>query len=42
VPRRRKQDIVASLRGIGAVIATLLGFIAILILIVFVERLAFG
>jgi hypothetical protein len=42
VPRRRKQDIIVSLRGIAAVIATLLAFIAALVGIVFVERLLFG
>jgi hypothetical protein len=42
VARKRKQDMVASLRGIAAIIATILAFIAILILLVLIERLVLG
>jgi hypothetical protein len=42
VPRRRKQDIALSLRGIAAVIATLLAFIIFLMLLVILERLVLG
>jgi hypothetical protein len=42
VARRRKQDIVVSLKGIAAVIATLLAFIVILMIFVALERLVLG
>jgi hypothetical protein len=42
VPRRRKQDIVASLRGMAILVVTLLAFIVFLILFVMFERLVLG
>ncbi|MDR2586796.1 MAG: hypothetical protein LBC23_00860 [Coriobacteriales bacterium] len=42
VPRRRKQDIVASLGGIASVIAMLVVFIAILMVLIILERLVLG
>jgi hypothetical protein len=42
MPRRHKQDVIASLRGIFTVIAMMLVFIAFLALVVIVERLALG
>ncbi|MDR0349928.1 MAG: hypothetical protein LBH64_00040 [Coriobacteriales bacterium] len=40
--RRRKQDVILSLRGIAAVIATILAFILILMILVIIERLVLG
>jgi hypothetical protein len=40
--RRRKQDIAVSLKGIAAVIATLLAFIIALMVLVALERLVLG
>jgi hypothetical protein len=42
VARRRKQDILVSLRGIAATVATLLAFILFLMIFVGLERLVFG
>jgi hypothetical protein len=42
VPRRRKQDIVASLGGIASIIAMLVVFIAILMALIILERLVLG
>jgi hypothetical protein len=39
---RRKKDIVASLKGIFAIVATLIAFIVFLMLLVVIERLVFG
>jgi hypothetical protein len=40
--RRRRQNIILSLRGIAAVIATILAFILILMILAIIERLALG
>jgi hypothetical protein len=42
ISRRRKQDIVASLKAIAAVIATLLAFLLFLMLFVVAERAVLG
>jgi hypothetical protein len=42
VPRKRKQELIVSLRGIAAVIATFLAFLVFLTVLVLLERLVLG
>jgi len=42
MPRRHKQDIITSLKGIFAVIAMILIFIVFLMFMVIVEKLVLG
>ena len=42
MPRKHKQDIVASLRGILATVAVILAFIVFLTAVVIVERWVLG